>query len=73
MGDKNIHGKATSNSNRALLIGFIEYTGLEYFNRIYAKGKPTYEIWRQKKSIIDVGMTNKNILWSTISRSALKY
>ena len=58
LGDKDIHGSAISNSNRALLMGLIEYTGLEYLNRIYARGEPTYEIWHQKKSIIDVGMTN---------------
>ena len=36
----------------------IQYTGLEYLNRIYEKGTPTYEIWGRKRSIIDVAMTN---------------
>ena len=57
-GDKNIHGTYTSNNNKPLFMGLIQYTGLEYLNRIYEKGTPTYEIWGQKRSIIDTAMTN---------------
>ena len=57
-GDKDIHGKNTTNNNYALFMGLIQYTGLEYLNRIYEKGTPTYEIWGRKRSIIDVAMTN---------------
>ena len=39
-------------------MGLLQYTGLEYLNRIYEKGVPTYEIWGQKRSILDVAMTN---------------
>ena len=57
-GDRDINGKFQSNKNKALFIGLVEYTGLKYLNRIYEKGKPTYEIWGKKKSIIDVALTN---------------
>ena len=40
-------------------MGFHEYTGLMYLNRIYAEGKPAYEIVRKKMSIIYVGLTNQ--------------
>ena len=57
-GDKDIHGNNKTNTNYALFMGLIQYTGLEYLNRIYEKGTPTYEIWGRKRSIIDVAMTN---------------
>ena len=57
-GDKDIHGEPRTNNNKALFMGLIQYKGLEYLNRIYEKGTPTYEIWGQKSSIIDVAMTN---------------
>ena len=57
-GDRDIKGKFQSNKNKALFIGLVEYTGLKYLNRIYEKGKPTYEIWGKKKLIIDVALTN---------------
>ena len=40
--DRNINGQYTSNCNKALFLGFLEYTGLTYLNNIHAKGKPTY-------------------------------
>ena len=39
-------------------MGLIEYTGMEYLNKIFTKGTPTFEIWGQKRSIIDVAMAN---------------
>ena len=57
-GDRDIHGKIKTNNNKALLIGLLQYTGMKYLNRIYAYGKPTYELWGRKRSIIDVGMSN---------------
>ena len=41
-----------------MFIGFTQYSGLKYLNRIYEWGKPTYEILGRKRSIIDVGLTN---------------
>ena len=57
-GDKDIHGHYKTNGNKALFLGFTQYTGLKYLNRIYEMGTPTYEIWGRKRSIIDVAMTN---------------
>ena len=57
-GDKDIHGNIKTNKNKALLMGLIHYTGMEYLNKIYAKGTPTFEIWGQKRSIIDVAIAN---------------
>ena len=39
-------------------MGLIQYTGMKYLNRIYAYGKPTYELWGRKRSIFDVTMTS---------------
>ena len=36
----------------------MEYSGLELLNRIYTFGKPTYEILKERRSIIDYGLTN---------------
>ena len=47
-GDCDIHGNTRSNKNKTLFMGLLEYTGLKYLNRIYEKGKPTYEIWGKK-------------------------
>ena len=38
--------------------GFLEYSGLALLNRIYALGEPTYEILKERRSIIDYGLTN---------------
>ena len=57
-GDKDIHGKTKSNMNKTLFLGFLQYSRMRYLNRIYAWGEPTYEIIGQKKSIIDVALTN---------------
>ena len=57
-GDKDINGHTKTNNNKALLLGMVEYTGMEYLNRIYARGEPTYEILGKKKSIIDVALAN---------------
>ena len=57
-GDRDIHGNIKTNNNKALLIGLLEYTGMKYLNRIYAYGKPTYELWGRKRSIIDVAMSS---------------
>ena len=57
-GDRDIHGNIKSNKNKSLLIGLIQYTGMRYLNRIYAYGKPTYELWGRKRSIIDIAMSN---------------
>ena len=57
-GDKDINGHTMRNNNQALLLGMVEYTGMAYLNRIYARGEPTYEILGKKKSIIDVALAN---------------
>ena len=57
-GDKDIHGKTKSNKNKTMFLGFTQSSGLTYLNRIYAWGEPTYEILGQKKSIIDVALSN---------------
>ena len=57
-GDRDIHGNLKSNKNKNLFMGFINYTGLTLLNKIYAPGKPTYEIIGKKRSIIDVALTN---------------
>ena len=56
--DKSIHGQYVSNINKTNFLGFLDYSGLVYLNGIYARGHPTYEIANQKRSIIDVGLTN---------------
>ena len=43
-GDQDINGLTKSNKNKSLFIGFLQYTGMKYLNRIYEWGKPTYEI-----------------------------
>ena len=57
-GDKDIHGKTTTNKNKTLFMGFVQYTGMVYLNKTYAWAEPTYEIPGQKKSIIDVALAN---------------
>ena len=57
-GDTDIHGNTKMNTNKPLFMGFLQYTGMIYLNRIYAHGIPTYEIWGQKRSIIDVALAN---------------
>ena len=56
--DRNIHGIHIKNKNCNLFTGFLEYSGLVLLNRIYAFGKPTYEILKERRSIIDYGLTN---------------
>ena len=56
--DRNINGVLKKNKNCNLFTGFLEYTGLKLLNRSYAFGKPTYEILKEKRSIIDYGLTN---------------
>ena len=57
-GDKDINGVTKTNQNKSLLMRLLQYTNLKYLNRIYEIGIPTYEILGQKKSIIDVALTN---------------
>ena len=56
--DQDINGDMKSNKNKGMFLGFIQYGGLKYLNRIYERGKPTYEIAGKKRSIIDVALTN---------------
>ena len=56
--DLNIHGMPVTNKNKPLFMGFTEYCGLTLLNKTFAKGIPTYEIPKWKRSIIDMGMTN---------------
>ena len=56
--DKDINGILKSNKNKTLFLGFVEYAGMKYLNRIYELGKPTYEIVGKKRSVIDVALTN---------------
>ena len=57
-GDININGNHTSNKNKTLFMGLLDYTGMILLNKIYTLGKPTYEIPGKKRSIIDVALTN---------------
>ena len=56
--DKDINGNTASNKNKTVFLGFIQSAELKYLNRIYERGKPTYEIIGKKRSIIDVALTN---------------
>ena len=56
--DRNVHGQLTSNPNKPLFLEFLEYSGLVILNKLYCKGIPTYEIVNQKRSIIDLCLTN---------------
>ena len=56
--DTDIHGQPKTNANKTLFLGFLQFSRMKYLNRIYAWGEPTYEILGQKKSIIDVALTN---------------
>ena len=56
--DMDIHGQLKTNANKTLFLGFLQFSRMKYLNRIYAWGEPTYEILGQKKSIIDVALTN---------------
>ena len=58
MDDTNIHGTHISNKNKPLFMGFVEFCGLTLLNKLFARGIPTYEIPKQKRSIIDFGLTN---------------
>ena len=51
--DRNIYVILTKNDNCNIFSGFLEYSGLTLLNRIYAHGKPTYEILNERRSIID--------------------
>ena len=57
--DKDINGNFIGNKNKSLFMGLLEYTGLKYLNRIFERGKATYEIWGKKRSIIDAALTNR--------------
>ena len=39
-------------------MGFVEFCGLTLLNKLFARGVPTYEIPKQRRSIIDFGLTN---------------
>ena len=56
--DTDINGNMKSNKNKLIFLSFIRYAELKYLNRIYERGKPTYEIMGKKRSIIDVALTN---------------
>ena len=56
--DQDINGATKSNKNKAIFLGFLQYGGMKYLNRIYERGKPTYEIIGKKRSIIDTALTN---------------
>ena len=58
LNDRSIHGKHISSKNKPQFMGFLNYTGMHLLNRIYAFGKPTYEILGRKKSIIDLAMAS---------------
>ena len=58
LNDRNIHGHLTSNQNKPLLLEFLEYSGLVILNKLYCIGIPTYQIVYQKRSIIDLCLTN---------------
>ena len=55
--DKDINGNPVSNKNKPLLLGFLDYTGLQVLNKVFAKGIATYEIINRKRSIIDICLT----------------
>ena len=56
--DRNIHGKYISSKNKPLFLGFIEYSGMHLLNKTHAPGKPTYEILKKRKSIIDFALAS---------------
>ena len=58
LNDRNSQGQLTSNANKPLFLEFLEYTGLEILNKRYCIGVPTFEIVKQKRSIIDLCLTN---------------
>ena len=58
LGDKNIHGKHVTGKNKSHFLGFLDYTGLHLLNKIFAFGKPTYEILGRKRSIIDFALAS---------------
>ena len=56
--DKDINGNPVSNKNKPLLLGFLDYAGLQVLNKVFAKGIATYEIINRKRSIIDICLTH---------------
>ena len=58
LGDKNIHGKYISSKNKPHFLGFLDYTMMHLLNKIFAFGRPTFEIADRKKSIIDLCMAS---------------
>ena len=42
--DRDINGVLVSNKNKPLLLGFLDYTGLQVLNKLFTKGISTYEI-----------------------------
>ena len=56
--DRDINGVFVSNKNKPLLLGFLDYTGLQVLNKMFTKGTPTFEIVKRKRSIIDICLTN---------------
>ena len=56
--DRDIHDNYISNKNKPLFMGFLQYCGMHLLNKIYAPGKPTYEILQRKKSIIDLALAS---------------
>ena len=58
LGDKDIHGKHVTGKNKPHFLGFLDYTGLHLLNKIFAFDKPTYEIVRRKRSIIDLALAS---------------
>ena len=56
--DRDINGVLVSNKNKPLLLGFLDYTGLQVLNKLFTKGISTYEIVNRRRIIIDLCLTN---------------
>ena len=67
--DRDIHGNLISNKNKPLFLGFLSYSQMTYMNGLFARGIPTYEIFGQRRSIIDVCLTNT--VWSVVNFAVL--
>ena len=42
LNDRNMYGNLVSNKNMALLLGFLDYTGMSLLNKAFALGIATY-------------------------------
>ena len=53
LNDRNYKDQLITNSNKALLTEFLEYSGLVILNKVYCFAQPPDEIPNKRRSIID--------------------